>query len=143
FRGVVLTCRSLPLWGRHRRGRMLQRLFPAQLDNTYRGSRIAIWLLVPIVLAKLAIGGNVMIQTRMVATNADGIPLDSYNAAGAQAVLAFFALWGLGQAILALLGVLALIRYRSMIPLIYLVLLIEQLGRKALFLAKPIAHAGT
>jgi len=30
---------------------MLSRIFPAQIDNNYRGYRLAIWLLVPIALA--------------------------------------------------------------------------------------------
>jgi hypothetical protein len=46
--------------------------------------------------------------------------------------------------VLGLLGLIALVRYRAMLPLMYLFLLIEQLGRKALsviHLDSPIVSA--
>ena len=121
---------------------MLNRIFPRQFDNNYRGHWLAIWLLVPLVIARLAMGTNSMLNTRLVATTADGIPLDSYGAAGAEAVIALFALSGLFLLLLALQGVVVLIRYRSMIPFMYLLLLIQQLGNRALILAHPIAKSG-
>ncbi|HEV2561869.1 MAG TPA: hypothetical protein VGT78_06985 [Rhizomicrobium sp.] len=121
---------------------MLDRIFPPQFDNNYRGHWLAIWLFVPLVLARLAMGTNSIINTRMVATTADGVPLDSYGAAGAEAVIALFALSGFFLLLLALQGVVVLIRYRSMIPFMYLLLLIQQLGNRALILAHPIAKSG-
>jgi hypothetical protein len=121
---------------------MLGRIFPKVIDNVHRGHWLAVLFLIPLVLMKLAIGTNSMINTRFVATSADGIPLDSYGAAGAQAVIAFFAVWGLCMFLLGLLGIVVLIRYRAMIPLMYLILLLEQGGRKALFIVNPIATPG-
>jgi hypothetical protein len=43
-----------------------------------------------------------------------------------------FAVWGLCIVILGCLGLLAIARYRAMIPLAFLCLLIEQLGRTVL-----------
>lgn len=120
---------------------MFSRLFPTQLDNNFRGWRLAIWLFVPIVLLKTVIGVNSIIMTRQVASTADGIPLDSYSAAAAQAVIALFALLGMWQLILALIAFIALIRYRAMIPLLYLVLLIQMLANRALNFLHPIAPA--
>ena len=121
---------------------MVSLIFPKQIDNTFRGLWFAIWLLVPIVLAKTAMGANSVFNTRFVATSADGIPLDSYNAGAADAVLALFALLGLCQLILALLGIVVLIRYRAMIPLMYLLLLIQQVGSRLVLLVNPIARLG-
>ncbi len=120
---------------------MFGRLFPTQLDNNFRGWRLAIWLFVPIVLLKAVIGVNSIIMTRQVASSADGIPLDSYGAAAAQAVIALFALLGMWQLILALIAFVALIRYRAMIPFLYLVLLIQMLANRALNFLHPIAPA--
>lgn len=117
-------------------------LFPRRLDNEFRGRRAGLWLLVPVVLVKLAMGLNSLLNPRVVASRADGIPLDGFGGGGAEAVVAFFALWGLGQAILASIGVLAWVRYRAMIPLVYLVFLLEHLGRRAVFLVHPIARTG-
>ena len=121
---------------------MLNRIFPKQIDNSYRGHRLAIWLFALVVLMELSMGTNSIVNTRSVATSADGIPLDQYGAAGADAVTALFAIAGLFRVLIALQGVLVLIRYRAMIPLMYLILLIVHLGSKALLLVHPVAKSG-
>ncbi len=91
---------------------------------------------------ELGIGANSMISTRMVAMSADGIPLDRYGNGGAEAVIALFALLGLSRLVIALLCVVALIRYRSMLPLLYLTLLLLHLGGRVLNTLHPIANSG-
>ena len=119
---------------------MLSRIFPSQFDNaSYRGHRLGIWLFIPVLIVELAIGINSIANTRFVATSADGIPLDSYDAAGAAAVVSLFALLGLSRALFGLTGLMALIRYRAMIPFMYLLLLALQFGTKALVFLHPIA----
>jgi hypothetical protein len=120
---------------------MIDRIFPRQFDNRYRGNRFAIWLFVPVVLIESLIGANSTFNARSVATGADGIPIDSFGAGGAQAVIAIFSLLGLCRLLFALQGILVLIRYRAMIPFMYLLLLILQLGSKALLLVNPIARS--
>ena len=122
---------------------MLRRLFPMRIDNVFPGPRPAIWILIPIVLSKLLMGINSVVNTQLVATGADGIPINSYGPAGAGAVVSFFSLWGFCTVLFALQGVLVLIRYRAAIPFMYLLLLTEQLGRKALLLVHPIDKAST
>src|ERR1700722_15525723 len=121
---------------------MLTRIFPKAFDNHYRGYRIAIWLFVPLVLIRLLMGGNFMWHPHDVAATADAIPLDSYSFAAAEAVISLYAQIGLYRLLLALLTVLALIRYRSMIPLLYLLLLAELLGSRLLDRLYPIAKSG-
>jgi hypothetical protein len=122
---------------------MLSRIFPAQIDNNYRGHRLAIWLLVPIILLRALIGFNSIFFARTVATSADGVPLDSFSAAGAETVLALFALLGLFSLLLALLGLVVLVRYRTMIPFLYLFLLIQEVGNKAVLLAYPVTRSAS
>src|SRR5579864_289537 len=121
---------------------MLNQIFPKKFDNTFRGHWLAIWLFAPVVFMELAMGVNSIINTRTVVMSADGIPLDRYGAGGADAVIALFAIAGLFRVLLALQGVVVLIRYRTMIPLMYLELLILQLGSKALLLVHPVAKSG-
>lgn len=52
---------------------MFSRIFPKQIDNAFQGHWLAVWLLVPVVLVKLAMDVNSIINTRLVATSADGI----------------------------------------------------------------------
>ena len=122
---------------------MLSRIFPKTFDNVFRGHWLGLWLFVPVVLLKLIIGANSIRDPREIASSADGIPLDTFNAAGADAVVGLFVLLGLFQLLLGLLGVVALVRYRAMIPFVYLVLLLQMLGNRALALLHPIAESAT
>jgi hypothetical protein len=45
--------------------------------------------------------------------------------------------------IFSLLGALALVRYRAMVPLVFLLLLLEHLGRKLILALMPVAQAGS
>lgn len=111
---------------------MLRQLFPPQIDNHHAGSVLSIWLLVPLAVIKAFQGLNIMAQSRNVLETVDRVPLGSFPE-GAVAHLAFlFAVWGLCILLFGLLGILASVRYRAMVPLALLVLLLEQFGRTAL-----------
>jgi hypothetical protein len=121
---------------------MLSRLFPKQLDNRHQGYTAAIWLLVVIIALKLVMAGAALFDTSDMIKRADSIPLESFGPAAAAAVLATTKLLGLDHALLNLVGLIALIRWRAMTPFVYLLLLIEQVGRKAVVLTSPIARTG-
>jgi len=122
---------------------MLNKLFPRSIDNAYGGRKLALWLLAVVAMLKAAMGLNSIFNGYVVATTADGIPLETFTPAGARAVVSFLALWGLSLLLFSLLALLALVRYRAMAPLIFLLLLLEQLGRKYILLAMPIAPVGS
>ncbi len=116
---------------------MLTRLFPKQIDNDYRGHVLAIWLLVPLALMKFLQGANVAGllgtgKSRQILEDVDNVPAGTFPAEAASHLVFLFAAWGVGVFVLGLLGIVVLLRYRAMIPLMYLLLLIEQVGRKAL-----------
>lgn len=121
---------------------MLERLFPKQFNNRFPGHFLAVWLFGAATLMELAMGTNSLVNTRTVASQADAIPLDRYTNGGAEAVVALFALAGLFRVLLALQGLLVVIRYRAMIPFMFLVLLVLHLGSKALLVLHPIAKSG-
>src|SRR5687767_2341732 len=100
---------------------MLTRLFPRVADNRFEGHRAALWLLGLLIALKLVIGLNSIFNTASVASGADGIPLDSYGAAAAREVLLLFALLALGHLALTLVALAALIRWRALVPFVYLV----------------------
>jgi len=122
---------------------MLSRILPQPIDNTYLGHRLAVWLLGAVVFMKTGIALGTLFNGRAAAQSADGIPLDSFGAEGAQAVVALFAIWGLAQLTISVFGVLALTRYRALIPFMFLLLLVEHLARKAVLWWKPISRIGT
>lgn len=110
---------------------MLDTLFPRVADNRYPGRRIGLWLFA-LMLLKIPMGLNVMFNAPEVARSADGIPVDSFGAQAATAFFFVFAAWELGQLVLGLTSLVVLLRYRSLVPLTFAALLIEQLGRMLL-----------
>lgn len=122
---------------------MLHRLLPRRIDNTYCGPRLALWLFGALILMKGGIGLGTMFNGRSAAISADGIPLDTFTPAGEQAFVSLFAAWGLSQLVLNLLGLLALVRYRAMVPFMFALLLLEHLCRKLVFLFLPMPRTGS
>ena len=117
---------------------MLGLLFPAHADNTYRGHKLALWLFGLAVLAKLGIGFGSIFNGYNAASRADGIPLDTYPSAAAQAVVSLFALLGWLHIVLGVICIVVLIRYRAMVPLMLAVLIVEYLGRRTILIFMPI-----
>lgn len=121
---------------------MIPKLLPRQVDNTYSGYRAALWLFALVVLMKTLMSLNSIFNGHTVASSADGIPLDTFTSAGAQAVVSLFAAWGLGQLMICLLCILVLARYRALIPFMFALLLVEHLSRRLIFHIMPIAGTG-
>ncbi|NOT41389.1 MAG: hypothetical protein HOP13_12935 [Alphaproteobacteria bacterium] len=124
---------------------MFGRIFPKRLDNEYRGYKLGIWLLLLLLLFKTsisvnALGWNPMMSNHEVLQRADRIPLDTFGADAAKAAVLLFAVWGVTHLVLNVLGFIAAIRYRAMIPLLYLLLLADHIGRKAIVDMNPIAR---
>jgi len=105
---------------------MFDRLLPPRADHSYRGHKLALWLFALVVLVKTSIGLGTIFNGRNAAISADGIPLDTFTPAGAQAFVSLFAAWGLAQAIIGLLCIVVL----------YSLLLLEHLARKFMFIAR-------
>ncbi len=71
------------------------------------------------------------------------IPLDSYPSNAADTVVGIFGLWGLSQLILGLIYLLAAIRYKAMIPFLYVLFTLEYTMRLWVGANKTIETAGT
>ena len=121
---------------------MSSSLLPRRADNEYRGRKVALWIFGLVVFAKLAMGLNATFNGRSVASTADGIPLDTYTPAGAQAFVSVFALLGVAHVVLGLLCVLVLVRYRALVPMMFAFLLLEHLGKRLVVRMLPIERIG-
>lgn len=108
---------------------VLARLFPAQFDNVFRGNRIALWVFYPLTAITLWRSQHHMLAPDGGAQSIATIPLDSYPDGASATIIAIFAQWGLIQLLFGMLMLLAAVRYKSMVPLLWLVLLIEWTGR--------------
>jgi hypothetical protein len=126
---------------RHRNA-PLGTLFPRVADNHYPGRRPGLWMFA-LVLLKIPMGVNVMLNAPTVARSADGVPLDTFGASAAAAFSFAFAAWGLGQLVFGAASLVVLLRYRSLIPLAFLCLLFEQMGRMLLRVRWPVERIAT
>lgn len=132
---------SVPFPDHH--GPMPNPLLPPRADNAYRGHRLALVLLAALLLMKLAIALGSIFNGRTAATSADGIPIDSYTPAGATTVLSLFGMLGVANVVIALVGAVVLARYRTLVPLVFGLLLVQQASRYLVLQMHPIARTGT
>jgi hypothetical protein len=122
---------------------MFKQFLPQRIDNTYSGHRLALWLFALVVAMKILQSLLVIFNGYSVVMSADGIPLDTYTPASAQTVVAVFALSGLSRLIISLLCVLVLVRYRSAIPFMFALLVLEHLARQLILHFIPLIRTGT
>lgn len=122
---------------------MLHRILPPAFDNQFPGHPLALWLFAPIVFLKVMAAQTHIFTADGGAQSISTIPLDTYPASAAQNIIGLFARIGLEQLAFALLLLLALVRYRSVIPLLYLMLVGHYLALRAISAAKPLVFAGT
>ena len=122
---------------------MFDKLLPQPIDNTYSGSKIALWLFGLIVFVQIVQSVMVIVNGHLVAQSADGIPLENYPAAAAQTILAIFTVSALRRLIISLICAVVLFRYRSAVPLMFVVLAVSYLGGQVIFQFVPIVRVGT
>jgi hypothetical protein len=118
---------------------MFVQLLPRQADNSFKGRKPALWILGLVLLILAAMSVNSIFNGHFVAKDVDGVPLDTYTPAGAHAVVTFYAIWGITQLIVVILGAITLIRYRALVPLMFSALMLELLLLRAVNYFLPIA----
>lgn len=85
---------------------------------------------------------NSIFNARNVASSADGIPLDTFAPAAAQTVVSLFALMALSNLVIALLCIVVLVRYRALVPFMFVLLLLYHFARQLLHQVMPIPRTG-
>jgi purine-cytosine permease-like protein len=120
---------------------MLSRLFPSVANFVYQGERVALWILGVVLLLKVVTGGAAVLIGQEAASAADGFPLAEYSPQAAQAVVALFGAIGVTQILVCALGIVVLVRYRALVPLFLLFLVLEFLARKGVAHFNPVARA--
>jgi hypothetical protein len=122
---------------------MLDKLLPQPIDNTYRGYKVALWLFGLVVGVRILQSLAVIFNGYSTARDADGIPLDTYPPAAAQTAVALFAQASLWRLTFCSVCVLVLAHYRSAVPLMFLVLMLNFLAAQLLFQFVPLVRTGT
>jgi len=120
---------------------MFNQLLPRQADNSFQGRRPALWIFALVLLVLAAMSTNSIFNGHYVAKDIDGLPLDTYTLTGAQAVVSLYAIWGVTQLIIVLIGIITIIRYRALVPLMFLVLIFQQLLMRVIHYYLPVAKS--
>lgn len=117
---------------------ILELILPAMADNTIRGSRIPFYI-----FAVFAVISTVRSCIHLLAPDggAGSIAGMDLSVEGADGISFAFALWGSSQLLFALVQLLVVFRYRSLIPLMYLFLILEILLRELVGVMKSVSFA--
>jgi hypothetical protein len=121
----------------------MQRLLPTPLTTTERGHPAVVAAFALITLVTLARSLAHVLLPDGGAQSIATIPLDTFPQAAADAVVFLFALWGLSQGLVGLVYLVVLLRYRALIPLMLVLVVVEYAARLAIGQARPIETLGT
>ena len=113
-------------------------LLPAQADNTIRGSKLPVYG-----FALIAIISTVRSLIHILAPDggAGSIAGMDLSVQGADGIIFAFALWGSSQLIYAIIQLVVVLRYRSLVPSMYVLLILEILLRMLVGRKKPVIFA--
>ncbi|WKZ28020.1 MAG: hypothetical protein QY330_00220 [Candidatus Dojkabacteria bacterium] len=121
----------------------LQQILPKTVSNKYSGPLIPLYvfyLITSISIARSLIhifsqdGGAGSIAT---------IPINDYVNGGKEAVVFMFAMWGLGQLLMGIFYAIVSIKYKSLLPLMYIFIFLEYFGAFLIGQYKGLATEGT
>lgn len=116
--------------------RILEFLFPQKADNVLNGSK---WPLYFFILITVVGTVRSLIHVTSPDGGAGSIAGINLNVTGANEVVFAFALWGAEQLVYALIQWIVIWRYRSLIPMMWVVQLFETLGRVLVGNIKPVS----
>jgi hypothetical protein len=120
--------------------KLFETLLPAKIDNVIRGIKLPFYI-----FALYAIVSTVRSCIHLL--SADGgagtIAGMDLSVAGADGIIFAFALWGSSQLLFAIIQLLVVFRYKSLVPFMYLMLILETLLRELVGKMKPVSFAHT
>lgn len=113
--------------------KILNNILPQIVDNEYRGNKVALWIFTILAIISTARSTIHFLAPDGGAGSIAGLDLSK----GGENIIFAFGLWGLSQLLYAFIQILVAFRYRRLIPLFYVILFIETLGRMAVGAMKP------
>jgi hypothetical protein len=119
---------------------ILAKLLPAKVDNTICGMKLTVYI-----FAVIAVVSTIGSLIHLLSPDGGAASIAGMNLsiAGAGGIIFAFALWGSSQLVYAIVQLLVAFRYRSLVPLMYVLLIIEVLLRMLVGYMKPVTFAHT
>lgn len=119
---------------------MLEIIFPKRADNNYKGSKVASSAFLIIALI-----GTVRSCIHFLAPDggAGTIAGMDLSVAGADGIILAFSLWGSAQLLYAIIQLVVYFRYKTLIPFMYVLIILETLMRMFIGRIKPVHFVHT
>ena len=118
-------------------------LFPTPVSNTFPGYKVALFVFVLITVMTIVRSGIHIIAPDGGAQSIASIPLNTFSEAASSAIVLIFSLWGLAQLLMGIIYVVVFIKYKSLIPFMYVLIIVEYSVRIILGFFKPIETLST
>lgn len=119
---------------------IITRILPHPVTNTFPGSKLPVYVFTLLAIISAARGLIHMLAPDGGAGSIAGMDL---SVTGADGIIFAFGLWGSSQLLFALVQLVIAFRYRSLIPFMYLLLILEILLRMLVGQLKPVTFAHT
>ena len=103
---------------------MLGKILPRQVDNSYNGHKLALYFFYFITLVTIGRSCIHIFASDGGAQSIATIRLDTFTQGGAEGVIYLFAQWGIAQLMVGLMYLMVALRYRRLIPLMYVFIFI-------------------
>jgi predicted neutral ceramidase superfamily lipid hydrolase len=111
------------------------KIFPNQANNSFQGHKIAATVFLLITVVTIARSCIHILARDGAAASIAGIDI---SVEGGSNIVSLFALWGLSQLLMGFVYLVVYSRYKSLIPLMYLLLIAEYSGRIIMGFIKPL-----
>ena len=118
----------------------LKMIFPEQIDNNFSGHIIAQHIFIFLTLLTLA---RSLVHMFFTDGGAGSIASFDISVQGGSNIVSIFYLWGLSQLIIGIIYILVILRYKSLIPLMYILFVFEYVGRLLVTYYKPLETLAT
>jgi hypothetical protein len=117
---------------------ILATLLPAQADNVVLGMKLPVYVFTAIAIVSALRSCIHLFAPDGGAGRIAGMDL---TVEGAKGIVFSFGLWGSSQLVYAVIQLVVVFRYRSLVPLMYLLLVLETLLRQLVGRIKPVGFA--
>ena len=116
------------------------KILPEQIDDNFSGHIIALYMFIFLTILTIA---RSLTHMFLPDGGAGSIASIDISVQGGTNIVSIFYLWGLSQLIIGILYLIVLCRYKSLIPLMYILFLFEYLGRFLVSFYKPLETLAT
>ncbi len=120
--------------------KMLAKILPEQINSEFSGHNIAMYAFIAIAIVTIA---GSLAHNFLPDGGSGSIATIDLSVEGVETIVGIFAQWGLSQLLMGVFHAIVYFRYKSLIPLIYIIIIVEYLWRILMGLAKPIETIGT